>query len=80
MESGERESGKVLPLQQLLDVTEYPMKNYADGGVIHVLDKTSLMYTIFSFNSGAPAREARSGAPWVTKLGKLSIRENLVMT
>ena len=60
MESGERESGKVLPLQQLLDVTEYPMKNYADGGVIHVLDKTSLMYTIFSFNSGAPAREARA--------------------
>ena len=26
------------------------------------------------------ARSARSGAPWVTKVGKLSIRENLVMT
>ena len=26
------------------------------------------------------ARSARSGAPWVTKFGKLSIRENLVMT
>ena len=31
-------------------------------------------------NSAAPARSARSGAPWVTKFGKLSIRENLVMT
>ena len=33
-------------------------------------------------NSGAPARalRARSGAPWVRKFGKLSIRENLVMT
>ncbi|CAH3017907.1 unnamed protein product, partial [Porites evermanni] len=30
--------------------------------------------------SGAPARSARSGAPCVTKFGKLSIRENLVMT
>ena len=32
--------------------------------------------------SGAPARakRARSGAPWVRKFGKLSIRENLVMT
>ena len=26
------------------------------------------------------ARSARSGAPWVKKFGKLSIRENLVMT
>ena len=35
-----------------------------------------------SDNSGAPARakRARSGAPWVRKFGKLSIRENLVMT
>ena len=33
-------------------------------------------------NSGAPARakRPRSGAPWVRKFGKLSIRENLVMT
>ena len=33
-------------------------------------------------NSGALARSkcARSGAPWVTKFGKLSIREDLVMT
>ena len=30
--------------------------------------------------SGAPARFARSGAPWVRKFGKLSIPENLVMT
>ena len=32
--------------------------------------------------SGAPARakRARSGAPWVRKFGKLSIREDLVMT
>ena len=29
--------------------------------------------------SGAPARQARSGAPWVTKFG-IFIRENLVMT
>ena len=26
------------------------------------------------------ARSARSGAPWVTNFGKLTIRENLVMT
>ena len=26
------------------------------------------------------AERARSGAPWVRKFGKLSIRENLVMT
>ena len=30
--------------------------------------------------SGALAREARSGAPWVKKCGKLPIRENLVIT
>lgn len=53
MEFGERESGKILPLQQLLDVTEYPMKNYADDGVIHVLDKISLMCIIFSYNGYA---------------------------
>ena len=29
---------------------------------------------------GALAREARSGAPWVIKCGKLPIRENLVIT
>ena len=28
----------------------------------------------------ARAKRARSGAPWVRKFGKLSIRENLVMT
>ena len=30
--------------------------------------------------SGALAREARSGAPWVRKCGKLPIQENLVIT
>ena len=30
--------------------------------------------------SGAPAREARSGAPWVRKCGKLPIQENLLIT
>ena len=30
--------------------------------------------------SGALAHEARSGAPWVTKCGKLPILENLVIT
>ena len=30
--------------------------------------------------SGALAREARSGAPWVKECGKLPIRENLVIT
>ena len=34
----------------------------------------------FKFFSGALAREARSGAPWVKKCGKLPIRENLVIT
>ena len=31
-------------------------------------------------SSGALAREARSGAPWVKKCGKLPIREKLVIT
>ena len=35
---------------------------------------------LFLIYSGALAREARSGAPWVTKCGKLPIRENLVIT
>ena len=35
---------------------------------------------IFHFFSGALAREARSGAPWVRKCGKLPIQENLVIT
>ena len=30
--------------------------------------------------SGPLAREARSGAPWVRKCGKLPIQENLVTT
>ena len=38
-----------------------------------------LIYTV-SDNSGALVREARSGAPWVKKCGKLPIRENLVIT
>ena len=37
-------------------------------------------YKPSSINSGALAREARSGAPWVKKCGKLPIRENLVIT
>ena len=32
------------------------------------------------FNSGALAREARSGAPWVRKCGKLPIQDNLLIT
>ena len=37
---------------------------------------------LFFGNSGALARvkRERSGAPWVKKFGKLSNRENLVMT
>ena len=44
------------------------------GPVCHIL--------LLSIYSGAPARakRARSGASWVRKFGKLSIRENLVMT
>ena len=34
---------------------------------------------VFTYYSGALAREARSGAPWVTKCGKLPIRENLTV-
>ena len=34
----------------------------------------------FIYNSGALAREERSGAPWVKKCGKLPIRENLAIT
>ena len=54
---------------------------------IHSYFEILLNYVTFfvpnsGFISGAPARakRARSGAPWVTKFGKLSIRENLVMT
>ena len=32
------------------------------------------------YYSGALAREARSGTPWVRKCGKLPIQENLVIT
>ena len=42
-----------------------------------------LVNTLGSYlNSGslACAKRARSGAPWVRKFGKLSNRENLVMT
>ena len=35
--------------------------------------------SLFSF-SGALARKARSGAPWVRKCGKLPIHQNLVIT
>ena len=38
------------------------------------------MHTDIQYISGALAREARSGAPWVKKCGKLPIRENLVIT
>ena len=46
---------------------------------LYILFNTSLY---LSPDSGALARakSTRSGAPWVTKFGKLSIRENLVMT
>ena len=37
-------------------------------------------YVIYINYSGALARAARSGAPWVKKCGKLPIRENLVIT
>ena len=36
--------------------------------------------SLIKINSGALAREARSGAPWVKECGKLPIRENLVIT
>ena len=42
--------------------------------------KTIIIIIIIIIISGALAREARSGAPWVTKCGKLPIRENLVIT
>ena len=48
----------------------------------HMLVNTKLKHRLSpsSSNSGALSREARSGAPWVTKCGKLPIRENLVIT
>ena len=49
-----------------------------------IMDSCSVRYAVNVllswFYSGALAREARSGAPWVTKCGKLPIRENLVIT
>ena len=41
--------------------------------------ETSRNFLVRRF-SGALAHEARSGAPWVKKCGKLHIRENLVIT
>ena len=49
-----------------LDFDTYPVPDYERKDKSH--------------HSGALAREARSGAPWVTKCGKLPIRENLVIT
>ena len=42
------------------------------------LGKVSMQHS--NHYSGALAREARSGAPWVRKCGKLPIQENLVIT
>ena len=39
-----------------------------------------IMITIIMIILIAELPRARSGAPWVRKFGKLSIRENLVMT
>ena len=47
------------------------------------MDRYALHYNldIISLHCrGALAPAKRSGAPWVTTFGKLSIRENLVMT
>ena len=46
---------------------------------LHKLYQVNIQ-AIAEYDSGALAREARSGAPWVTKCGKLPIRENLVIT
>ena len=56
-----------------LKTSSFPEKLYAGA----VQDGVELKVI-----SGAPARakRARSGVPWVRKFGKLSIRENLVMT
>ena len=41
----------------------------------------SLLQTVFALILAELSRAKRaSGAPWVIKFGKLSIRENLVMT
>ena len=45
------------------------------NGQVYLLDRI-----VCVINSGALASEARSGAPWVKKGGKLTIRENLVIT
>ena len=39
-----------------------------------------LLMRLYRSYSGALAHEARSGAPWVRKCGKLPIQENLVIT
>ena len=43
-------------------------------------EKIKKYQEILNNYSGALAREARSGAPWVKECGKLPIRENLVIT
>ena len=47
---------------------------------LQLLDTLLSSFLVLVHYSGALAREARSGAPWVKKCGKLPIRENLVIT
>ena len=59
------------------------LKRFADlQGPICYNDAQNKEINLTVYYSGAPARakRARSGAPCVRKFGKLSIRENLVMT
>ena len=55
-------------------------KKPVTSGKLALMEGKILNLMFLDIYSGALAREARSGAPWVTKCGKLPIRENLVIT
>ena len=69
-------------------IVNFRKLSYGNKFFLHILvnipqEGTDLAAYPWQFSgvySGALAREARSGAPWVTKCGKLPIRENLVIT
>ena len=66
----------------LLEAIQFKNNNLALRDRSSLLRSQDSQVNFFIVFSGALARAKRacSGAPWVAKFGKLSIRENLVMT
>ena len=56
------------------------LKNKKAAGLDEIRNEMIKTSSRFIAELSRARSSARSGAPWVTKFGKLSIRENLVMT